>query len=414
MKSFLLCVTVAATAIAAGTVATAQQRPAGGGGTANYWMSAETVSGMAAQSQAGQGSMIGAMMSGRGPGSQSYVRNLTLQLGSPRRPTGAPSAEHLPPTVLNAGPSLPLVSPEARPTPRNERPTQWGAGDGGARGRILYYWGCGDRVRQGQPVEIDLSRLQPGQVPPGMTAGLNVRTMTPPSSGTAGTYGEWPNSRSRVQIPANGSLVGDHVIRGNYSPEIRFALAQNQDFLAPITITSNTAAASGAVPVAWRAVPNARAYFLSAVGSREDGTIVMWTSSEVQFNQASLDYLSQEEIARLVQQRVLLNAQTTQCTVPAEVARSVQAASLMMTAFGPEANFSHPARPANAPRGWAPDWTVKLRTRSAYMGMLGMDMAAMMRGEDGGDGGDARQSQAEQPRRRRSLGDRLRERLIGQ
>jgi hypothetical protein len=74
----------------------------------------------------------------------------------------------------------------------------------------------------------------------------------------------------------------------------------------------------------------------------------------------------------------------------------------MMNAFGPEANFSYPVRPARAPRNWAPEWTVKLRTRASYMGMLGMDMEAMMRGETG--------QQPEQPRRRRNpLG-----RILGQ
>jgi hypothetical protein len=138
-----------------------------------------------------------------------------------------------------------------------------------------------------------------------------------------------------------------------------------------------------------------------ASGAREDGTIVMWSSSEVQLAQAWFDYLAPEEVTRLLQQRVLLSPQTTQCTVPAEVAGSVQAASLMLNAFGPEANFSHPARPANAPRGWAPDWTVKFRTRSAYMGMLGMDMAAMMRGEASDE------TPRREPRRRRSPLERI-------
>lgn len=143
-----------------------------------------------------------------------------------------------------------------------------------------------------------------------------------------------------------------------------------------------------------------------AMGAREDGTMVMWTSSEIQFNQmGAMDYLAPEEIARLIQQRVVLTPQTSQCIVPAEVAGSVQAASLMMTAFGPETNFSFPARPARPPRGWTPDWTVKLRTRSAYMGMLGMDMAAMMRGESG------QQQQPDQRRRRRGG---LLDRVLGQ
>jgi hypothetical protein len=393
---------VAALSVAVASLASAQPRAAAGG-TANYWMSAETVSGMGAMNQGNQGraAMMSAMMNRASASGPSYVHNLNLQLGSPRRASGAPAAEHLPPAGLNAGPSLPLLTPEARPMPVTA-PYNPGAGGGGASGRLLIYWGCGDRARAGQPVEIDLSRMSQGQVPAGL-AQMVARAMNPPSAATAATYGEWPNERSRVQIPANGSLVGDHVVRGNYSPEIRFALSQGQDFLAPIAITSNSRAASGAVPVAWQSVPNARAYFLMASGARQDGTIVIWTSSEVQFSQGVYDYLSQEEIARLIQARVLLTPQTTQCTVPAEVASSVQAASLMMTAFGPEANFSTP-RPASAPRNWAPDWTMKLRTRATYAGMLGQDFEAMMRGQTASD--QPSQSQP-QPRRRRSPLERL-------
>ncbi len=80
----------------------------------------------------------------------------------------------------------------------------------------------------------------------------------------------------------------------------------------------------------------------------------------------------------------------------------------MMNAFGPEANFSHPARPARAPRGWAPEWTMKLRTRSTHMGMLGMDMEAMMSGRESSE---APERPAER-RRRRSLNPL--QRILGQ
>jgi hypothetical protein len=387
---------------------TAQPRPAGGGGTVTYWMSAETTSGMAAAYGAGapgsRPSILGALTGGgRPPSADAFVRSLRLDLGSPRRASGTPAADHFVPAGLNAGPSLPLVSPA--PSAPVQRPaTPQGYDLSQIQGRILIYWGCGERARPGQPYEIDLSRVARGQVPPAF-ATMAYRAMTPPSAATSTTYGEWPNQRSRTTVPANGSLVGAHSVRGNYSPDIAFTLAPGQDFLPPIALTSNTRGPSGAVPVAWRPVAGATGYFLMAIGAREDRTMVMWTSSEVQFNQmGAMDYLAPEEIARLIQQRVVLAPQTSQCTVPAEVAGSVQAASLMMTAFGPEANFSFPARPARAPRGWVPDWTVKLRTRSAYMGMLGMDMAAMMRGESG-------QQQPEQRRRRRGG---LLDRVLGQ
>lgn len=391
-----------------GAAAVAQNRQAAANRTATYWMSAETTSGMmagamnAAGARPNVGGVLGGLLSGgRNPAAPpSHVRRLQLQLGGSSRAAGTPSAEHLPPATLGAGPTLPLVSPIAAPAQPGPA-ASWPAQMERPRGRILVYWGCGERARAGQPFEIDLSRLASGQVPPAL-AQQPFRPMSPPSSTTHPTYGEWPNDRSDTSVPANASLVGDHVVRGNYSPEIRFALAPGQDFLAPVTLTSNESAPSGAVPVTWQPVPNARAWFLTAVGAAQDGTMVLWSSSETQLSMMGMmDYLSQEEIARLLQQRVLLPAPTQQCTVPAEVAQQVQGAMLSVTAFGPEANFSHPSRPANARAGWAPDWTVKLRTRSAYMGMLGMDMEAMMRGESGN-----MQAQPER-RRRRSLRDRI-------
>jgi hypothetical protein len=390
------CTAAASAAVAIGPQ-TGTPSTSGSGGTVTYWMSADTTSGLGAAmgGQSGGRPNIMSMMIHGGPRPDAFTHALKLELGSPRRAAGAPAADHFVPAGLNAGASLPLVTPERASAPPAP-PAMPGQNPGQMNGRILIYWGCGEHARPGQPYEIDMAQIRAGHMPPAM-AQLAVRPMVGPNMMNATTYGEWPNQRSRTVVPANGSLVGEHLIRGNYSPDIRFTLAPGQDFLAPIAITSNSSAPSGAVPVAWQSVPGARAYFLMAFGGGPDNVMVMWTSSELQFAaMGGLDYLAPDEIARLIAQRALLPPSTTQCTVPAEVASHVQAASLMMTAFGPEANFSYPERPARPPRGWAPDWVVKLRTRSLYMGLLGRDMAAMMRGQD--------QPQPEPRRRRNPLG----------
>ena len=370
----------------AGAAAFAQTRPAGGG-TAVYWMTAETSSGMAAMAagvNAGNpGSMVGALM-GRGRGAQaSYVRNLTLQLGTGRRPAGAPMAEHLPPAALQAGASLPLVSPQAAVAPR---------------GRMLIYWGCGERARAGQPVIIDFATMAAGKMPPAFAASP-FRPMTPPSAGTSTTYGEWPNQRSQTRVPASGSLVGPHTVRGNYTPDINFTLAPGQDFLAPVRLTSNSAAASGSIPLVWQPVPGSKAWLATTMGAGQNGDFILWTSSESQVAMMGMgmDYLPDGEIARLVQQRVLMPGTADRCTVPAEVARAAPQSMMTLTAFGGEANFSNPARPARAPASWKPEWTVKLRTKSTHMGMLGMSMDGMT-----GNGGDEGHT-GDQPRKKNKL-----------
>lgn len=375
-----------------------------GGGTATYWMSAETSSGMAAAMGGGDASAMMAMMRGKGP---AFAHNLTLQLGSGRRAAGTPMAEHLPPAGLQAGPSLPLVSPLRAPPapsaytmPRNmERP----------KGRMLFYWGCGDRARPGQPLVVDFASLSAGKVPPAF-ANAAIKMMTPPSAAAA-TYGEWPNDRSKTRVPAGGSLVGSHTVKGNYTPEIQFTLAPGQDFLAPVKLTAASPAATGAVPLAWAPVAGAKAWFLTTMGAAQNGDMIMWSSSETQAAAMMMDYLPQDEIARLIGQKVLLPATADRCTLPAEVAKAAPQSMLSVVALGGEANFSHPARPARAPASWKPEWTAKLRTKSTHMSMLGMDMASMggMDDADEGDSAEAPRRETKKDKIRKGLG-----RILGQ
>jgi hypothetical protein len=375
----------------AGILALAGGAVAQSGGTAVYWMTADTMSGMAGMmggangggGRPSAGSVMGAMFGrGGGMGGGGYVKTLRLQLGSGQRPAGEPNAEHLPPAGLGAGPSLPLVTPrEVRAT---EEPTTPGmpANMERPRGRILIYWGCGEHARPGQPVVIDFATMQAGRIPPGFAAMMSMNREMPPSQGRFATYGDWPNQRSQTRVPQSASMVGEHVVHGNYSPEIRFTMAPGQDFLAPVTLTSNSAAPSGAVPVVWQPVPGARAWYATAMGGGQNGDMVMWTSSETQA-MPMIDYLPDGEIARLVQQRVLMPAPTDRCTVPAEVARAAGQGMYTLTALGGEANYSHPVRPARPPASWRPDWLVKFRVKSTYMGLLGMNMPGMTgRGED--------------------------------
>jgi hypothetical protein len=282
------------------------------------------------------------------------------------------------------------------------------------RGRLLLFWGCGERAPAGQPLVLDFSKMAKGQVPPDLHAqALTMAEEWRISQDATRTYGEWPNAKDSKPVPANASLLGAHKVTGTYTPDIAFTL--DQDFMAPIALTSR-ALPSGAYAMSWNAVNAATGYYAWAFSARqglggEAADMVWWTSSATQaFGGPLGDWLSPAAVQRLIGAKTVMAPGQTSCTVPAEVKRmggEVTMASLY--AYGPERNFSFPPRPANAKAGWSPEWIARARFRSMTMAMLGMDMAgvggAMMGGVE--QDGDARSSPEPQqplkPKCRRGL-----------
>jgi hypothetical protein len=379
MRGFSRALAAAAVMVAGAAVAQDRGPPP----VAVYWMSAQTASGMmAAMGGPGggrptAGSMMTMMMHG-GPDPNAVIHTLRLQLGSSRRAVGDPEAEHDPDTGLGVGPALPLVTPvqtaqpsqptdeTPRPPPQYQQP----------KGRMLIYWGCGEHAGPGQPFVIDFANIgHDPQAMAGLMRGMAVATMQPPSPGRFATYGEWPNTKSQVSIPANGSLVGPHLVRGDYSPDMSFNLAPSQDFMAPLQLISNQRTPTGSVQLAWDPIPTALGYFASVFGAGGDQSVVIWSSSaERAFAFGQPDYLAPGETRRLVANGHLMSPQQTQCVVPQEVVQTIgHGGFLQMSAYGDEANFG-------GPRPLHPQWVVKVRYRSTTSGLLGQSSP----GERGG------------------------------
>jgi hypothetical protein len=334
-----------------------------------YWASAATTSGMAASG--GAAGMMG-MMLGRGGGAQ---RTLDLRLGSSQSASGAPQAQHDIPPGLNMGPSLPLVTPVRAPAqPAAERDLPEGVQQ--PKGRMLIYWGCGEKAGPGQPVVIDFANVAAGQRPPNLVS-RRVSIPAGPMFGRSRTYGDWPNQQDSKPVPADGSLKGDHTVKSNYAPEIRFTVDERRDFMPGVALTSS-ATAGGARQVRWGSVAGATGYFMTAFGGSQDGSqVVMWSSSAVQeMGGALMDYVPPHEVARLIREKVVLPPETTECTVPVEVLKAAEVPMMQFIAYGDELNVVHPPRPKDIKVAWEQQWAVKVRLKSTAMVPLadGMDM----------------------------------------
>ena len=288
---------------------------------------------------------------------------------------GKEAAQEIP-AGLKLGDSLPLVPPQETPKGDGGVAGYTGRNDGGGQTKILIYWGCGTEVRPGQPrvVAIDTreGKLQ-------VSGSLQGRYVPDRDAKADPQHALWPNPRSNRQVPDGASLVGDHRVVGDKVPEsLKFALDQQQDFLPKIALTSSGDLAAGTT-WRWPSVARARGYFLTAMGSKDDA-MVLWSSSETpDAGMGLVDYLPNATVDKWVKEKVLLPPTATSCAMPRGIfagGGNRGGGMLQMIAYGPESNLAWPPKPANPKTPWAPEWNVRVRTKSTAMAMLGMPATA--------------------------------------
>lgn len=353
------------------------------GPNARYWVSAEVSSGLSMagmQSGGGMAGMMAAVMGGGGP-----RKSLRLELGSVRAANPAEAA-HAVPAALGMGASLPLLGERtaaATPEPvERDIPDTREMGDK-PKGRMLFFWGCGQSAGPGQPVILDFAQLANGVVPPNMRSVALRAQRGGPASGRDRGYAEWPNRKdSNTAVPAQASLVGEHRVSGGFVPDIRFQVAAANDFMEPLSL-QQAPSPGGGHRLAWNSVRTALGYFANGMGFKQDqgdgGDIVFWNSSTARLlgGEQLIGFLPPAETDRLVRDKVVLPPATTECVVPKEAIAAAGGPLMMvnLNAYGPELNVVFPPRPEDPKIDWNQDYAVKLRQRSYTGAVGGMDSA---------------------------------------
>ncbi len=331
----------------------------------HYWMSIATSS----QSIPGMPAEIGGIASMFG-GKKMFgpKRELHLQLEAPRVPADAPKADHNIPPEQKMGASLPLVTPTVEKSEyvapeRGEIPEKYEK----PKVRMLIYWGCGETIGKGQPKVIDTATMTPVEFGKAF-AGRTTTHQSPPSPRQGWTYGEWPNKDDRTDIPADSSLIGSHLIKSNYTPDITFALDKKRDFMAPVEFSPLQKTANGALKVEWKPIPTAIGYFATAIGHNQDsGETIFWSASEVAEPGFALqNYLTTGDVTRFIKEKVILDPSRTACTIP-PIFKEGQPGMMQFIAYGEELNLTQPPKPKDPKKRWDIEWSAKVRLKSTAM-----------------------------------------------
>src|SRR3546814_11477570 len=110
------------------------------------------------------------------------------------------------------------------------------------------------------------------------------------------------------------------------------------------------------------------------------------------------EWLPPSVLPNLSTKKIMMPPSQTSCQIPAEVKKASGEMLIgNVNAFGPEANFSYPPKPAGG-AAWNIDWTAKVRFRSHTMLMIGADFGGMG-GRAGGE-----DAAAEKPKKKKCKG----------
>jgi len=184
---------------------------------AQFWMDVATnsmsIPGMG-DMESGEGAMFGGMFGATKMGGGAPGQWLDTALYTRLKASGSEGTHAIPP-ALRMGNSLPLI-PVAGGRSAEER-------EGSAekpKGKLVFYWGCSDKVRPGQPRVVDFSRSSPDEWSRFMTGRFA------PDRGAKAVPGRsvWPNERDRQRVPIGASLAGEHAVSGEGVPAgLRFS-----------------------------------------------------------------------------------------------------------------------------------------------------------------------------------------------
>ena len=361
-----------------------------------YWVSVATqnmsIPGMPQEGMSGLQGMIIGKMAGVGP-----KKSLLLQLNSPGALPSGPEATHDIPPGLSMGKTLPLLIPEReKPVRGGEEPERKAEKP---KVRMLFYWGCGEAVRPGQPKVLDTEKMSMPEFGKAMS-GRTGSGQTPPSQRSGWAYAEWPNRKDRQDVPKSSSLSGDHFIHGNYTPDIKFAVGERHDFMAPVEFTSVTGGLTDSIKFQWKKIPTAIGYFAMAIGHNEKtGETILWSSSDAQDpGYGLMSYLPPADVNRFIRDKVVMGPDVTSCSVPKGIFKDANGAALQFIGYGDELNIAYPPKPKDSTKPHEYIWAVKLRNKSTGMLPIGMDEGKAERRTK-----DSTQKQDEQPAKRRRV-----------
>jgi len=266
-------------------------------------------------------------------------REMTMNLTSDKKVDKSSKAQCAIPEGLKLGPKVDLVIPlpEKIKPGRDYEPEPAEQGREPEKMVIKIYWLCGESVPKGQPRVIDTDKIADTMKNmPKLKPGRFGGTFSAPGFGGDGSHAYWPEGENPIRPDSHAP--GGYALTTNYCGGTDLVLTAAQDFLAPIEMTSpgKDVDLAKTVQLAWKPVPNALGYLLSAFGSKKNEMIIWTSSSDPDYQGLRSEAVLPSQVKTLIDNGVLLPAEKTDCRIPAGIFEGCKSPMLTVTAIGTE------------------------------------------------------------------------------
>lgn len=190
-----------------------------------------------------------------------------------------------------------------------------------------YYWGSADKIAADQPAISQTENSNVGIYDKGQIISQKLPT---------GSYAYWP-AENKDKLPEGAAANGTYTLSTNFAGNATVTLDSEQSGLGTFEMKDLGSDVNFNKPIKleWKQIPNAKAYFVSAIGGT-DKLFVSWTSSEkpgpyVDFETTPI---TTEQLNKYINDKILLPADARSCTIPAEVFKGTDGAMIMIMAIG--------------------------------------------------------------------------------
>lgn len=277
---------------------------------------------------------LGSIPGMKSPGAGAPTKTLTMTLTSDKKVDASSSAVCAVPEGLKIGPKAVLeINLPSKSEGKSETDSLKGNPMAQNDMTMKAYWSSSKPVPEGQP-KITSTKDLSAKMQDSLKKNPEMRSKFSRMMNADGSTAYWPGQDAK-ELKKDSICPGEYVLTTNYCGGTSLTMDKPQDFLTPIDLTTTSFDLSKSIKLEWKPIPNAAAYFITAMGSKEK-LMVMWNSSSSP--QPSMDFLagavSAEKIKKYIESGVLIAPDKTICYIPEGIFQEVGNAMITVTAIG--------------------------------------------------------------------------------